>query len=139
MYRQYDEEQDENDVREPQNTAGMYGQMPYDGNEQYEPQPMPWQGMQGMQGMPGMQTQIDGRPMICYPMMYGSQMGQYGTQESTDMYRQHGMNYYHRPRPYYRPRPYFYRPRPYFNIFPFFIPYYYPNYPYYYDYDEYGY
>ena len=147
MYRQYDQEQDEDDVRAPQ--TGMYGQMPYEGTQQqYEPQVMPWQGMQGtpgMQGMPGMQgvqTQIGGRPMICYPMMYGNHMEQHESQEYPDMYRQQGMNY-NRPRPYYnRPMPYYNRPRPYFNIYPFLQPYYYPYAPYNYnddDDDDYGY
>jgi hypothetical protein len=103
----------------------------------------------------GMQVQMNGKPMMCYPMyendmMYGNQMkyenqmneGQDEGYYQQDMYRQHygGMHYYH-PRP--RPYPYYhYYPRPrrpyfmYYNFFPF-QPYY--PYPYYYEDEEYGY
>lgn len=134
MYRQYDQEQSENNGRETQDNADMYGQIPYYGTQQFQSQPTLGQGMQEMY------TQTSGRPMMC-PMMYENQLGQYESQEYPDMYRQHGMHYYHGSRPgYHRPRPYYYRPRPYFNIYPFFFPYYYPNYSYspYYE-DEYDY
>jgi hypothetical protein len=131
MYRQYDAEQDVNEEKNTVDKAGVHPQMPYDEGQELEQQYMPWQGMK---------PQMGGRPMYCYPMMYGNQMDQYEQQEFPEMYRQQGMNYYHRPRPiYYRPRrrrrPHYYRPRPYINIYPFFNPYYYHNDPYHYGYD----
>lgn len=156
MYRQYDPEQDETEDVEYQREAGMFGEMPH-GGMQGQGMDTQYGGMQG-QGMPfpygvmqgqGMPMQINGRPMICYPMMYGAPMGapmgvprvgqtggyedsemeQYGeTPQYPGMYRQYGgMHYHYRPRPHYnyyhRPRPYFYPYLPIHPFYPFYSPY----------------
>jgi hypothetical protein len=133
MNRHSNPEQNETEARDSQNIN--YGNMPYDSMQEHSM----YQG--------GMQAQMNGRPMICYPMYgnamhYGSQMGENQGDYQMDMYRQNygGMHYYH-PRP--RPYPYYhYYPRPrrpffmYYNFYPM-HPYY--PYPYYDEDDEYGY
>lgn len=146
MYRQYDLEQEEVEEVDSKNMDGMHGEMKHDGMENNGMQGtwmMPPCGMQHMNcpGMHcgnmqnnGMNVNVNGRPMICYPMMHENQMRtlEENTEntENTDMYRYPmGMNYY-RPRPNFNHRPMFHRPNP-FNFYYGFYPPYYHN-----DYDE---
>jgi hypothetical protein len=67
MNRHSNPEQNETEARDSQNIN--YGNMPYDSMQEHSM----YQG--------GMQAQMNGRPMICYPMYgnamhYGSQMGE---------------------------------------------------------------
>lgn len=142
MYRQYDMEQEEVEEVDSKNMDDMYGEKKHDGMEDNGMQGnwmMPPCGMQhmncpGMHGgnmqNNGMNVKINGRPMICYPMMHENQMRVLEENpESTDMYRYPmGMNYY-RPRPNFNHRPMFHRPNPFF--FYGYYPPYYQN-----DYDE---
>lgn len=133
MNTHYEDDRDE-DVMEVESSKNqdkneMYGEMKYHGMPYYG---MPCHGMpcEGMHKK-GMHAMINGRPMICFPMMsdnqmfYGHQMGQHKEEDDyEDMYRQHGGHYYPRPHPYYHPR----RRRPYF-FYPFYP--FYPPHPYY--------
>lgn len=133
MYRQFEKEQQEQEERNTQSNVSAYSDKEdsYDETKMDNMQ-MPCSNLMGT----GIKMQINGRPMMCYPIMnegptmYDPNMGDGGMHHCPGMFRQPNEMYHNEPQMHHPMRPFF--PFIWYNYYPMYPQYpHYPHYPHY--------